>query len=125
MNRLKSSIMVALAAIISIGLVLPATQVDAQGSAALGFPPKKEYTIEPGKSINDTLTISNRDREEALSLSLRVVDFTFNDETGTPKLMTAEDAPRTTWSLKPFLTIPKTVTIEPGTWFNSYRFRYR
>jgi hypothetical protein len=42
-----------------------------------------------------------------------VVDFTFTDDGGAPKLMMAQDAPQTTWSLKPFLEVPETVVIQP------------
>jgi hypothetical protein len=42
-----------------------------------------------------------------------VVDFTFTDDGGAPQLMLAEDAPQTTWSMKPFLTVPKSVSIPP------------
>lgn len=89
---------------------LPASAVS---SAALSIVPKKNYTIEPGKSVDDKLTIRNLDEKETLELSLRVVDFTFTDDSGTPKLMLAQDAPQTTWSLKPFLTVPTSVSIGP------------
>jgi len=88
-------------------------QIVSASSAALSILPKKNYTIEPGKSVKDTLVIRNLDAAEDLELQLRVVDFTYTDDGGTPKLMLAEDAPQTTWSLKPFLTVPKTVTIPP------------
>lgn len=115
MNRLKSIVLVVLAATMAVGaIVLPATMADAQGSAALSITPRKNYTIEPGKGVEDTLTIRNLDQERELNLSLRAVDFTFTDDGGTPKLMLAEDAPQTTWSLKPFLTLPENVTVEPG-----------
>ncbi len=118
MKRLKSIVLVVSAAVLSVSYLLIPTaipSVDAQGSAALSIVPRKNYTIEPGKSIDDTLIIRNLDNDQPLNLSLRVVDFTFTDDGGTPKLMLAEDAPQTTWSLKPFLELPKTVTIEPGT----------
>lgn len=114
MNRLKSTILVVFAAVIPVGYLLASSPVQGQGSAALSIVPKKTYTVDPGKSVNDTLTIRNLDRKEALNLTLRVIDFTYTDDGGTPKLMTAEDAPQTTWSLKPFLTVPRNVTIEPG-----------
>src|SRR5690606_22781153 len=85
----------------------------AQSSASLSIAPKKNYTVEPGKTVNDTLVIRNLDTENTLDLSLRAVDFTFIDDSGAPKLMLAEDAPQTTWSLKPFLKIPKSVQIPP------------
>lgn len=115
MKNLKSIVLTALAVVFAASLVLPATSVSAQGSAALSIVPRKNYTVEPGKSVDDTLVVRNLDDEEALVLSLRVIDFTFTDDGGTPKLMLAEDAPQTVWSLKPFLTVPKTVTIAPGT----------
>lgn len=115
MNRLKSIMLVVLATAITagyaIGAVLPAA---AQGSAALSINPRKNYTIEPGKGVNDRLTIRNLDNQRALNLSLRVVDFTYTDDGGTPKLMLAEDAPQTAWSLKPFMKLPESVTVEPG-----------
>lgn len=116
MSRLKSSIFAVLiaAAVVGISGVITAPPVEAQGSAALSISPRKNYTIEPGKSVEDTLLIRNLDREQALNLTLRVVDFTYNDDSGTPKLMLDENAPQTPWSLKPFLTIPRNVTIEAG-----------
>lgn len=115
MNRLKSTLLfVLLAVVTTAGIFFQSTPVAAEGSAALSITPKKNYTVEPGKTVNDTLMIRNLDREQSLFISLRVVDFTFNDETGTPKLMLADDAPQTTWSMKPFLKLPKSVTVEPN-----------
>lgn len=116
MKRLESIVLVVSAIVMSVSCLLAtgAPSVNAQGSAALSIVPRKNYTIEPGKSIRDTLLIRNLDSEIPLNLSLRVVDFTFTDDGGTPKLMLAEDAPQTTWSLKPFLKVPQNVTIEPG-----------
>ncbi len=113
MKRFKSIVIAGLAVFIFAALALPSTTASAQSSAALSIVPKKNYIIEPGKSINDTLTIRNLDSEKELQLTLRVIDFTFSDDGGTPKLMLAEDAPQTTWSLKPFVTLPQSVTIAP------------
>lgn len=113
MKRFKSIVLAALALAIAGAYALPPQQVAAQGSAALSIVPKKNYTIEPGKSIDDKLMIRNIDGEKELNLTLRVVDFTFTDEGGTPKLMLAEDAPQTTWSLRSFLKVPQTVKIPP------------
>lgn len=113
MKRFKSIVLAAMAVLVGASSAYIATPVSAQSSAALSIVPKKNYTIEAGKSINDTLTIRNLDAEQPLNLTLRVVDFTFNDDGGSPKLMLAEDAPQTTWSLKPFVTLPRSVTIEP------------
>jgi hypothetical protein len=113
MKSFKSAALVALAAVFSVSVLFPVASASAASSAALSIVPRKNYTIEPGKSIKDTLTIRNLDSEVPLELSLRVVDFTFNDDGGTPKLMLAEDAPQTTWSLKPYLNVPKSVSIPP------------
>ncbi len=110
MKRFKSIIVAALAVVVAAAYAAPALPVSAN-SAALSIVPRKNYTIEPGKSVKDTLTIKNLDQSEDLNLSLRIVDFTFNDEGGTPKLMLAEDAPQTAWSLKPYLKVPETVSI--------------
>ena len=113
MNRLKSIVLAAIAVVVASAYAVPALPAAAQSSAALSIVPKKSYTVEPGKTIKDKMTIRNLDGEKPLQLTLRVVDFTFNDDTGTPKLMLAEDAPQTTWSLKPYLTVPKTVKVAP------------
>lgn len=113
MKRFKSMILTALAVFAAVVYILPAAPASAVSSAALSIVPKKNYTIEPGKSVKDTLVIRNLDSNETLDLSLRVVDFTFNDDGGTPKLMLAEDAPQTTWSLKPYLTVPASVKVPP------------
>lgn len=113
MKSFKSAALVALAAVLSVSALLPAASASAASSAALSIIPRKNYTIEPGKSIKDTLTIRNLDGEAPLELSLRVVDFSFNDDGGTPKLFLDEDAPQTTWSLKPYLKVPTTITIPP------------
>lgn len=116
MKRLKSMVIVGFAMLIAIAgiAIAPVQSVSALSSASLSIVPKKNYTIEPGKSINDKLTIRNLDPSASLSLTLRVVDFTFNDDGGTPKLMLASDAPQTTWSLKPFLKLPEIVTVGPN-----------
>ncbi len=113
MKRLNSIVVSAFAVVVLCAYILPALPAAAVSSASLSIMPKKNYTIEPGKSIKDKLVVRNLDSNETLELTLRVVDFTFNDDGGTPKLMLAEDAPQTTWSLKPFLTVPKTVSIPP------------
>ena len=114
MKRLKSMVLAAAAVLMVVVYALPAAQVAAQSSAALSIAPKKNYVVEPGKSVNDKLTIRNLDNASPLQLSLRVIDFSYTDNGGTPKLMIAPDAPQTTWSLRPYLTVPKSVTIDPG-----------
>ncbi|HEY0965349.1 MAG TPA: hypothetical protein VGE13_02615 [Candidatus Saccharimonadales bacterium] len=113
MKRFKNIVFAALAVIVAASYGVPSLPASAVSSASLSIVPKKSYTISPGKSVKDTLVIRNLDRDVPLSLNLRVIDFTYTDDGGTPKLMLDEDAPQTTWSLKPFLTVPKTVTIPP------------
>ncbi len=114
MKGFKRIIMVACAVVVATMLAaLPGLPVEAQ-SSSLSIVPKKNYVIEPGKSIDDKLVIRNLDNQADLELSLRVVDFTYTDDSGTPKLFLAEDAPQTTWSLKPFMKIPQSVTIPRG-----------
>jgi len=115
MKSFKSVVIAGLSVLVfAVAVLLPAQTASAQSSAALSIIPKKNYVIEQGKSIKDTLTIRNLDAEKELQLTLRLVDFTYSDDGGTPKLMLPEDSPQTTWSLKPFVTIPKSVTVAPG-----------
>jgi len=114
MKRFQSTVLTAVVAMFTVAFAVPANPVSAQSSSALSIVPKKSYTIEPGKTINDNLTIRNLDSEKPLELTLRVVDFTYRDDSGTPKLLLGENEPTKTWSLKPFLTIPKQVKVEPG-----------
>lgn len=85
-----------------------------KSSSGLSITPRKNYVMEPGKKATDSLTIGNLDGKNDLIIALQVIDFSFTDETGTPKLMLAANAPQTTWSLKPFIKLPETVTIPKG-----------
>ncbi len=107
------ALVLVLATTISYALI-PASSTSAVSSSALSIPPKKNYVIDPGKTVKDKLTISNLDSNAELDLSLRVIDFTFNGNDGTPKLMLDPKAPQTTWSLKSQLTVPQSVSIPPG-----------
>jgi hypothetical protein len=114
MGRMKSIILAVFAIVLAGTMALPAVTASAASSASLSIVPKKNYVIESGKSINDTLVIRNIDQNAALDLTLRVVDFTYTDDSGTASPMLDENAPQTTWSLRPFLTLPSKVTIGPG-----------
>jgi hypothetical protein len=114
MKRFKSIVAAGFAVLIAASYAMPAVSASALSSAALSIVPKKNYIIEPGKSVKDTLLIRNLDNKVPLELTLRVVDFTFTDDGGTPKLMLDPNAPQTTWSLRPFMTVPKNVTIAPN-----------
>jgi len=115
MNITKTIFVGAVVAIAGTLFAMPVEPASAASSASLSIVPKKNYTVEPGKSVKDTLVIRNLDADKELELQLNVVDFTFTDDGGTPKLLLDEDAPQTTWSLKPFLTVPKSVVIPPST----------
>ena len=113
MKRFKSIAIATLAALIAVVYAVPAPSAFAE-SSSLSIAPKKNYVIEPGETVNDTLTIRNLDASGDLTLNLTVIDFTYTDDGGTPKLLLDQDLAPTTWSLKPFLTVPETVTVAPG-----------
>lgn len=114
MKRFKSIILTACAVLIAAAYVLPAAPVSAQSSASLSIPPKKNYIVDPGDGVNDTLLVRNIDTTSPLQLYLRVIDFTFTNQGGTPKLFLDPNEPQKTWSAKPFLSVPETVTIPAG-----------
>lgn len=114
MKRFKSIALSALAVLVLASCVLPAHTAQAQSSAALSIAPKKNYIVDAGKSVNDTLLIRNIDSQSPLDLYLRVIDFTFTDQGGTPKLFLDPNEPQKTWSAKPFLNIPERVTVPAG-----------
>jgi hypothetical protein len=83
-------------------------------SNGLGISPRKDFNIAAGSSVSDKLFISNLNNKQPLNVSLRVVDFKAQNETGTPALDLSENAPQTVWSIKPFIKLPDTVTIAAG-----------
>ena len=89
-------------------------QASPQSSSSLSFIPRKNYVIEPGKSVKDTLLIRNPDASLPLHLSLKVVDFTYADDSGNAKFLLQDGLPPTVWSLKSYLTAPQNVTIPAG-----------
>lgn len=112
MNRFKGTVLAVVALlVVTLGVSVPAS---AQSSASLSIAPKKNYIIDPGETINDKLLIRNIDSNQDLKLNLRVIDFTYTDDGGTPKLMLDEDAQPTTWSLKPYLKVPSSSTVNAG-----------
>lgn len=94
-------------------LISQASQIAAQ-SNALAITPRKDYTLKPGESVGDTLSITNQDTTNPLQLRLSIVDFTSQDETGTPQLLREENAEPTAWSLRQFVTLPEQVSIPAG-----------
>lgn len=121
MKRMRSIAVAALAVLVAAAYVLPVSPAVAESdtngsSSALSISPKKQYEIEPGKSVDDKLTIRNVDNSSPLVLTLKVIDFTYDDsqDSGVAKLFLDENAEQTPWSLRSYLTVPKTVTVEPG-----------
>jgi len=112
MKRFKSIVLAALAVFLVAGSI-PAPSASAQ-SSSLSIAPRKDYVIESGKSVDDKLTIRNIDKVHDLQLYLRVVDFTYSDDSGTPKLLLDADAEPTPWSLQNFIKMPTTATVPAG-----------
>jgi hypothetical protein len=112
MKRFKSIVLTALAVFLVVSYIhMP--NASAQ-SSSLSIPPKKNYIVEPGDSVDDSLVIRNLDATHELNLYLRVIDFTYTDDSGTPKLMLDQNAEPTTWSLRNYLKVPESVTVPAG-----------
>ncbi len=115
MKRFSRYLGTALAVLITAVSLLPAIPASAAGtSSGLSITPKKNYLLKPGESATDKLIIGNLDHNNPLTVNLRMIDFTYTDQSGTPKLNIAANAPQTPWSLKPFTTLPKTVDVPAG-----------
>lgn len=103
-----------IALVIAVVALFTVTSVSAAQSNGLGVSPRKDFTVQPGKAITDTLYISNLSLNQDLQVNIRLVDFGAANETGTPALQLAENAPQTPWSLKPFVKVQNTVRIAAG-----------
>ena len=120
MKSIRTIAVAVLVVLVAMAYVLPVTPVIAESdntaSSALSIPPKKQYEIEAGKTVDDKLTIRNLDNSSSLRLNLKVIDFTYdeNQDSGVAKLFLDDSAEQTAWSLRSYLTVPKTVTVEPG-----------
>ncbi len=116
MKRLKSIVLVALAVLVATAYVpLHPSETSAQdASASLSIAPKKSYVMNPGDTVDDKLQIRNIDPTTGLKLYMRVIDFTYTDDTGTPKLMLDNTVDPTTWSLRSYLDVPESVEIPKG-----------
>lgn len=116
MKRIRSFAAAALAVFVAATYILPVTPVLAADSSALSISPKKQYEIQSGGSVEDKLTIRNVDNSATLNLTLRVIDFTYDDEqdSGVAKLLSDPNAEQTPWSLRNYLEVPQSVTIAPG-----------
>lgn len=112
MKIFKSVILATLAVFFAVS-TLPAPSASAQ-SSALSIAPRKDYVLEPGQDVDDKLTVRNLDKANDLTLYLQVVDFTYTDDSGTPKLLLDQQAEPTPWSLKNNIKIPATATVPAG-----------
>jgi len=112
MKKFKRILLAALAVLMVAG-ILHAPSASAQ-SSSLSTTPRKDYVIEPGKSVNDKFSVRNLDTVNDLTLYLQVVDFTYSDDTGSAKFLLNQDAEPTPWSLKKYMTVPTTVSIGKG-----------
>jgi len=100
--------------LVALTTLVTTASVNAAQSNGLGITPRKDYSVQPGKSISDTVYISNLSLSQDLQVDMRIIDFGAQNETGAPALQLDENASQTPWSLKPFITYPKTVTIAKG-----------
>jgi len=114
MKRFSSYLGAALVILALAVGAMPASTYAAAASSGLSITPRKNYIIKPGDSVTDKLTIGNLDTQNDLAITLKMIDFTYTNQSGTPKLSIAANAPQTPWSLKPFTTLPKTLTVAAG-----------
>lgn len=114
MKRISAILSAALLLAILVCGAIPGSVSAETSSSGLNITPRKNLNVEPGKTVTDKLTIGNLNKNADLNITLKVIDFTFMNETGTPKLMLAKDAPQTVWSLKPFLKLPSSVIVPAG-----------
>lgn len=106
-----------LARIVSLLLAVTTLITTASVQAAsngLGISPRKDYSVQAGKTVSDTLYISNLSLSQDLQVNMRIIDFGAQNETGAPALQLDDNAPQTPWSLKPFIKIPAEVKIAAG-----------
>lgn len=95
-----------------VAIVLPVS-AGAQ-STGLRINPRTDLTIKPGESQSANLLIANLNKNVPVTVDLSVVDFTASGETGTPSPILKDNVDPTPWSLRPFITIPKSVTLAKG-----------
>lgn len=83
-------------------------------SNGLGVTPRRDFTVQPGKSVSDTLYISNLSLNQDLQVDISIIDFAAANETGAPALQLGDKTPATPWSLKSFMKVPQSVKIGAG-----------
>jgi len=124
MRRIYSSLAVSMGLVFAVTAISPSSVLAATeptniptyptSSSGLSITPRRNAILQPGQTLKDELVIGNLNPVQTLHVTLHAVDFTFAGESGTPKLILSPNAALTTWSLKPYLVLPGTVTIPPG-----------
>lgn len=114
MRRILSMLSAALVVLGVVVNVMPALAAAGNSSTGLSINPRKNLVVNAGQTISDNLLVSNLSAAYPLTISLKDVDFTFYNNSGTPKLFLAKNAPQTTWSIKPFLHFPATEVVPAG-----------
>jgi len=109
MNKLRFTfaILLAIVSIVSVPLTASAA------SNSIGVNPRRDYTVKSGDTVKDTIVVNNLNKNEALTVDVQLIDFSGKDESGSPELLLKRTEP-TRWSLKPYLTIAKDVSIPAG-----------
>lgn len=113
MKRVSAFLSAALLALVLLANVGPVSAQE-KASSGLSITPRKNLNIKPGQTIEDKLTIGNLNSKQNLNITFNVIDFTFKDDSGTPKLNLAKDAPQLPWSIKPFIQLPDSVVVPAG-----------
>ena len=83
-------------------------------SNGLGFTPRKDVSVQAGKSVDGNLYVTNLDKKAVVNLRVQIVDFTSANQTGSVTLVTDKSADPTPWSLRPFIKVPETLVLQPG-----------
>jgi hypothetical protein len=110
LNRIK----IGLLALVTLASIFASSvPVSAATSNSLGISPRKSYTINPGGSISDTIYLDNLSKDATLTVTMKLVDFKAQGQTGSPALQLSSNAPQLPYSLKPYATIPKSIVVKP------------
>lgn len=113
--KVKTKILKSMALAIAVfGLFAITTMPAVAQSNGMGVTPRISLGSEPGGVIRDSLRVNNLSSTQPLILQISIIDFRAADESGTPQLIRDPNAQPTPWSLKPYITLPETVTIPAG-----------
>ncbi len=106
--RFSAGVLVLVVALLGVRL---STSAQSNG---LSIVPKLSFTMQAGTQASNSLYINNLSRTEPLNIHIQVVDFEASGQSGAAKLLQASDQPQTSWSLKPYLSLPDNVTVPAG-----------